>query len=99
MDYGPSRFRSLGDGQINFGAIFSKLTQYGYQGWAVIEWECALKHPEQGAAEGCRIGSRQGADRHGAGPPIRATKAGVSGAIAIVPIAPFFICDVVWLIR
>jgi sugar phosphate isomerase/epimerase len=48
----PGRFRSLGDGQIDFGAIFSKLTQYGYQGWAVLEWECALKHPEQGAAEG-----------------------------------------------
>jgi sugar phosphate isomerase/epimerase len=48
----PGRFRSLGDGQIDFGAIFSKLTQYGYAGWAVLEWECALKHPEQGAAEG-----------------------------------------------
>lgn len=48
----PGRFRSLGDGQIDFGAIFSKLTQYGYRGWAVLEWECALKHPEQGAAEG-----------------------------------------------
>lgn len=48
----PGRFRSLGDGQIDFRAIFSKLTQYGYSGWAVLEWECALKHPEQGAAEG-----------------------------------------------
>ena len=48
----PGRFRSLGDGQIDFSAIFSKLTQYGYDGWAVLEWECALKHPEQGAAEG-----------------------------------------------
>lgn len=48
----PGRFRSLGDGQIDFGAIFSRLTQYGYDGWAVLEWECALKHPEQGAAEG-----------------------------------------------
>lgn len=48
----PGRFRSLGDGQIDFGAIFSKLTQYGYDGWAVLEWECCLKHPEQGAAEG-----------------------------------------------
>jgi sugar phosphate isomerase/epimerase len=48
----PGRFRSLGDGQIDFGAIFSKFTQYGYAGWAVLEWECALKHPEQGAAEG-----------------------------------------------
>ena len=46
------RFRSLGDGQVDFTAIFSKLTQYGYQGWAVLEWECCIKHPEQGAAEG-----------------------------------------------
>ena len=46
------RFRSLGDGQVDFGAIFSKLTQYGYDSWAVLEWECCLKSPEQGAAEG-----------------------------------------------
>lgn len=46
------RFRSLGDGQIDFGTIFSKLTQYGFDGWAVVEWECALKHPEDGAREG-----------------------------------------------
>ena len=48
----PGRFRSLGDGQIDFGAIFSKLAQYDYPGWAVLEWECALKHPEDGAREG-----------------------------------------------
>jgi sugar phosphate isomerase/epimerase len=48
----PGRFRSLGDGQIDFKAIFSKLTQYGYQGWAVLEWECCIKHPEDGAREG-----------------------------------------------
>lgn len=48
----PGRFRSLGDGQIDFRAIFSKLTQYGYDGWAVLEWECCLKHPEDGAREG-----------------------------------------------
>lgn len=46
------RFRSLGDGQVDFKAIFSKLAQYNYTGWAVMEWECALKHPEVGAAEG-----------------------------------------------
>ena len=46
------RFRSLGDGEIDFGAIFSKLSQYGYDGWAVLEWECCIKSPEQGAAEG-----------------------------------------------
>ncbi|MET0180388.1 MAG: sugar phosphate isomerase/epimerase [Novosphingobium sp.] len=48
----PGRFRSLGDGQIDFSAVFSKFAQHGYNGWAVLEWECALKHPEQGAAEG-----------------------------------------------
>lgn len=48
----PGRFRSLGDGQVDFSAVFSKLAQYDYEGWAVVEWECALKHPEQGAAEG-----------------------------------------------
>lgn len=46
------RFRSLGDGQVDFKAIFSKLAQYGFDGWAVLEWECALKHPEDGAREG-----------------------------------------------
>jgi sugar phosphate isomerase/epimerase len=46
------RFRSLGDGQIDFTSIFSKLTQYGYQGWAVLEWECCLKDAIQGAEEG-----------------------------------------------
>ena len=46
------RFRSLGDGQVDFSAIFSKMAQYDYAGWAVLEWECALKHPEDGAREG-----------------------------------------------
>ena len=46
------RFRSLGDGQVDFGAIFSKLAAHDFDGWAVLEWECALKHPEDGAAEG-----------------------------------------------
>ncbi len=48
----PGRFRSLGDGQIDFSQVFSKFTQYDYPGWAVMEWECCLKHPEDGAAEG-----------------------------------------------
>jgi sugar phosphate isomerase/epimerase len=48
----PGRFRSLGDGQIDFGQIFSKMAQYDYPGWAVMEWECCIKHPEAGAAEG-----------------------------------------------
>jgi sugar phosphate isomerase/epimerase len=46
------RFRSLGDGQVDFGGIFSKLTAHGFDGWAVVEWECCLKHPEDGAREG-----------------------------------------------
>ena len=46
------RFRSLGDGQVDFSAIFSKLSQYGYDSWAVLEWECCIKSSEQGAAEG-----------------------------------------------
>ncbi len=49
------RFRSLGDGQVDFGAIFSKMAQYDYAGWAVLEWECALKHPEDGAREGAEF--------------------------------------------
>ena len=49
------RFRSLGDGQVDFGAIFSKLAQYDFDGWAVLEWECCLKHPEDGAREGAQF--------------------------------------------
>src|SRR6476646_6412674 len=50
-----ARFRSTGDGQVDFPAIFAKLAGYDYEGWAVLEWECALKHPEQGAAEGAPL--------------------------------------------
>ncbi len=46
------RFRSLGDGQVDFNGIFSQLARYGFEGWAVLEWECCLKHPEDGAREG-----------------------------------------------
>jgi len=46
------RFRSPGDGQVDFGSIFSKLAQYDFEGWAVLEWECCLKSSEQGAKEG-----------------------------------------------
>ncbi|WP_375262069.1 sugar phosphate isomerase/epimerase family protein [Palleronia sp.] len=49
------RFRSPGDGQVDFGAVFSKLTAHGFDGWAVVEWECALKHPEDGAREGAQF--------------------------------------------
>ncbi|MCK2184580.1 sugar phosphate isomerase/epimerase family protein [Halomonas getboli] len=48
----PGRFRSLGDGQVDFKGIFSRLTRYGFDGWAVLEWECCLKDAAQGAAEG-----------------------------------------------
>ena len=48
----PGRFRSPGDGQVDFKAIFSKLSQYGFEGWAIMEWECCIKGPEQGAREG-----------------------------------------------
>ena len=46
------RFRSVGDGQVDFKGIFSKLAGYDYEGWAVLEWECCIKHPEDGAREG-----------------------------------------------
>lgn len=46
------RFRSLGDGQIDFKQVFTLLTEAGFDGWAVLEWECCVKSPEQGAAEG-----------------------------------------------
>ncbi|WND04059.1 sugar phosphate isomerase/epimerase [Temperatibacter marinus] len=46
------RFRSLGDGQVDFKGIFTRLAKYGFEGWAVVEWECCFKHPEDGAKEG-----------------------------------------------
>ncbi len=46
------RFRSLGDGQVDFKSVFSKMAAYDFPGWAVMEWECCIKHPEDGAAEG-----------------------------------------------
>jgi sugar phosphate isomerase/epimerase len=49
------RFRSPGDGDIDFSAIFAKLAEIGYPGWAVVEWECCIKHPDQGAAEGAAL--------------------------------------------
>ena len=54
----PGRFRSLGDGQVDFKSIFSKLTHYGYEGWAVVEWECAIKNSEDGAREGAEFVKR-----------------------------------------
>jgi sugar phosphate isomerase/epimerase len=49
------RFRSLGDGQVDFVGIFSKLAGYDYASWAVLEWECCLKNPEDGAREGAEF--------------------------------------------
>lgn len=49
------RFRSLGDGQVDFRSIFSKFAAYDFDGWAVLEWECCLKHQEDGAREGARF--------------------------------------------
>ncbi len=52
------RYRSPGDGQVDFKTIFSKLAEYDYKGWAVMEWECCLKHPEDGAREGAEFISK-----------------------------------------
>tara|TARA_Y100001970_G_scaffold169158_1_gene206845 strand:+ start:371 stop:1426 length:1056 start_codon:yes stop_codon:yes gene_type:complete len=49
------RFRSLGDGQVDFKSIFSKLAANDFEGWAVLEWECCLKHQEDGAREGAQF--------------------------------------------
>src|SRR5205823_1728157 len=46
------RFRSPGDGQVDFKRVFTLLTEAGFTGWAVLEWECCVKSPEQGAREG-----------------------------------------------
>jgi len=51
----PGRFRSLGDGQVDFKQIFSKLTEIGFSSWAVLEWECCIKSSEQGAREGAEF--------------------------------------------
>jgi len=48
----PGRFRSLGDGQVDFKQVFTRLTANGYKSWAVLEWECCFKDAAQGAAEG-----------------------------------------------
>src|SRR5699024_5939141 len=51
----PGRFRSIGDGQVDFKQVFSKLTKYGAGSWAVLEWECCMKHPDDGAREGAQL--------------------------------------------
>jgi sugar phosphate isomerase/epimerase len=49
------RFRSPGDGQIDFATIFSRLTRHGYDGWACLEWECCLKNRLDGARDGAEF--------------------------------------------
>ena len=71
----PGRFRSLGDGQIDFHGIFDRLTEYGFDGWAVLEWECCLKNAMDGAAEGARF-----IDGHITRVAERAFDAGMRGA-------------------
>lgn len=81
------RFRSLGDGQVDFRAIFSRLARHGYEGWAVLEWECCLKHPEDGAREGAafirdhiiRVAERAFDDFAGSG----VDRAGVRGLLGL----------------
>ena len=76
------RFRSLGDGQVDFKGIFSKLAGYDYSGWAVLEWECCLKHPEDGAREGAvfirdhiiRVAERSFDDLAGSGVDAKANR-------------------------
>jgi sugar phosphate isomerase/epimerase len=51
----PGRFRSLGDGGIDFKKVFSSLTEVGFSSWAVLEWECFLKDSDQGAREGAQF--------------------------------------------
>ena len=76
------RFRSLGDGQVDFSAIFSKMAAYDFPGWAVVEWECCIKHPEDGAREGAtfvaehiiRVADRAFDDFAGGGADLAANK-------------------------
>jgi len=46
------RYRHPGDGDIDWKTVFTKLTEYGCDVWAVLEWECCVKSPEQGAKQG-----------------------------------------------
>ena len=54
----PGRYRSPGDGAIDFRAVFSRLAQHGYGGWATLEWECCLKRAQDCAAEGAAFIAR-----------------------------------------
>lgn len=49
------RFRSLGDGQVDFSRVFTLLTELPPEAAgivAVLEWECCVKDKVQGANEG-----------------------------------------------
>lgn len=46
------RFRALGDGQVDFNGIFTRLAKYNFDGWAVLESECAFKDKIVCATEG-----------------------------------------------
>lgn len=48
----PIMRRAVPHGQAEFGAIFAKLAAMDFPGWAVLEWERALKDAEVGAREG-----------------------------------------------
>jgi sugar phosphate isomerase/epimerase len=48
----PGRYRTPGDGDVPWPAVFAALTQAGYEGWAVLEWEDPLKRAEDGARQG-----------------------------------------------
>lgn len=49
------RFRTPGAGDIDFAAIFAKLAEIDYAGWAVLEWECCIEHPDDGARKGAAL--------------------------------------------
>jgi len=49
------RYRHPGDGDIDWTNVFTKLTEHGCPVWAVLEWECCVKSPEQGALEGAEF--------------------------------------------
>ena len=55
----PGRFRTAGYGQVDWKAVFAKLAQYDYPGWAVLEWEDPLQSAEEGARQGAALIARE----------------------------------------
>ena len=43
------------------------MAQYDYPGWAVVEWECCIKHPEAGRGGGREVCARAYHSRDGSG--------------------------------